>query len=146
MREPKPNSGELLQGTLDMLILKTLIRGPMHGYGVGALGGWGLWRDGIFHLRSGSRNRHPDGAGRSPWTGVGDAFEKRHAERARGTGGRVDSGMGIGARDAVLWMGSKGRGWNGVRGCAAVADWRSGARDCDTGRAGDPDRPGQGAA
>ena len=34
MREPKPNSGELLQGTLDMLILKTLIRGPMHGYGV----------------------------------------------------------------------------------------------------------------
>jgi len=34
MREPKPSSGELLQGTLDMLILKTLIRGPMHGYGV----------------------------------------------------------------------------------------------------------------
>src|SRR6516225_2647185 len=34
MREQKPNSGELLQGTLDMLILKTLIRGPMHGYAV----------------------------------------------------------------------------------------------------------------
>ena len=34
MREPTPNSGELLQGTLDMLILRTLIRGPMHGYGV----------------------------------------------------------------------------------------------------------------
>ncbi len=34
MREQKPSSGELLQGTLDMLILKTLIRGPMHGYGV----------------------------------------------------------------------------------------------------------------
>lgn len=34
MREPKPNSGELLQGTLDMLILKTLIRGTMHGYAV----------------------------------------------------------------------------------------------------------------
>ena len=34
MRESKPSSGELLQGTLDMLILKTLIRGPMHGYGV----------------------------------------------------------------------------------------------------------------
>jgi transcriptional regulator len=34
MREPKPNSGELLQGTLDMLILKTLIRGPLHGYAV----------------------------------------------------------------------------------------------------------------
>jgi len=27
-------SGDLLQGTLDMLILKTLIRGPMHGYAV----------------------------------------------------------------------------------------------------------------
>ena len=34
MREQKPSSGELLQGTLDMLILRTLIRGPMHGYGV----------------------------------------------------------------------------------------------------------------
>jgi PadR family transcriptional regulator PadR len=34
MREQKPNSGELLQGTLDMLILKTLFRGPMHGYAV----------------------------------------------------------------------------------------------------------------
>ena len=34
MREPKPSSGELLQRTLDMLILKTLIRGPMHGYAV----------------------------------------------------------------------------------------------------------------
>jgi transcriptional regulator len=27
---------ELLPGTLDMLILKTLTRGPMHGYGVAA--------------------------------------------------------------------------------------------------------------
>jgi transcriptional regulator len=34
MREQTPNSGELLQGTLDMLILKTLVRGPMHGYAV----------------------------------------------------------------------------------------------------------------
>src|SRR6516225_306966 len=34
MREQPPNSGDLLQGTLDMLILKTLIRGPMHGYAV----------------------------------------------------------------------------------------------------------------
>ena len=30
----KPDSGELLQGTLDMLILKTLNRGSMHGYAV----------------------------------------------------------------------------------------------------------------
>jgi transcriptional regulator len=27
-------SGELVQGTLDMLILKTLARGPLHGYGI----------------------------------------------------------------------------------------------------------------
>ncbi|HEX8141080.1 MAG TPA: PadR family transcriptional regulator [Pyrinomonadaceae bacterium] len=27
--------GDLLQGTLDMLILKALTHGPMHGYGVG---------------------------------------------------------------------------------------------------------------
>lgn len=27
-------TGELVQGTLDMLVLKTLIRGPMHGYGI----------------------------------------------------------------------------------------------------------------
>src|SRR5277367_7070626 len=26
--------GELVQGTLDMMILKTLCRGPMHGYGI----------------------------------------------------------------------------------------------------------------
>ena len=26
--------GELVQGTLDMLIMKTLKRGPMHGYGI----------------------------------------------------------------------------------------------------------------
>jgi len=28
------DSGELVQGTLDMMILKTLARGPMHGYGI----------------------------------------------------------------------------------------------------------------
>jgi len=30
----KPNRGELVQGTLDMLILKTLARGAMHGWGI----------------------------------------------------------------------------------------------------------------
>ena len=30
-REPE---GDLVQGTLDMLVLKTLDRGPMHGYGI----------------------------------------------------------------------------------------------------------------
>ena len=34
MREQKPNSGELLQGTLDMLILKTLSGGSLHGYAI----------------------------------------------------------------------------------------------------------------
>jgi PadR family transcriptional regulator, regulatory protein PadR len=32
--EDKIEAGELIQGTLDMLILKALIRGPMHGYAV----------------------------------------------------------------------------------------------------------------
>ena len=30
----KKRSGDILQGTLDMLVLKALIRGPMHGYAV----------------------------------------------------------------------------------------------------------------
>jgi PadR family transcriptional regulator len=30
----KKESGDLLQGTLDLLILKSLARGPMHGYAV----------------------------------------------------------------------------------------------------------------
>ncbi len=33
MGKEKPRS-ELLPGTLDMLILKTLTRGPLHGYGI----------------------------------------------------------------------------------------------------------------
>jgi PadR family transcriptional regulator PadR len=32
--ENKNETGELIQGTLEMLILKALIRGPMHGYAV----------------------------------------------------------------------------------------------------------------
>jgi transcriptional regulator len=34
MGEKNANPGDLLQGTLDMLILKTLIRGSMHGYAI----------------------------------------------------------------------------------------------------------------
>jgi PadR family transcriptional regulator, regulatory protein PadR len=34
MGSQKPSRGELVQGTLDMLILKTLTRGPQHGYGI----------------------------------------------------------------------------------------------------------------
>jgi PadR family transcriptional regulator, regulatory protein PadR len=32
--EGKGETGELIQGTLEMLILKALVRGPMHGYAV----------------------------------------------------------------------------------------------------------------
>jgi PadR family transcriptional regulator PadR len=32
--EDKIEAGELIQGTLEMLILKALVRGPMHGYAV----------------------------------------------------------------------------------------------------------------
>ena len=31
---PSPNPGELLQGTLDMLVLKTVALEPMHGWGI----------------------------------------------------------------------------------------------------------------
>ena len=34
MGSKKENQGELVQGTLDMLILKTLTRGQQHGYGI----------------------------------------------------------------------------------------------------------------
>lgn len=34
MRDKKENPGDLLQGTLDLLILKALAKGAMHGYGV----------------------------------------------------------------------------------------------------------------
>jgi transcriptional regulator len=30
----KPDRGELVQGTLDLLVLKTLARGAMHGWGI----------------------------------------------------------------------------------------------------------------
>ncbi len=32
--ERTPDTGELIQGTLEMLVLKSLVRGPLHGYGV----------------------------------------------------------------------------------------------------------------
>jgi PadR family transcriptional regulator PadR len=34
MKEKRENPGDLLQGTLDVLILKALAKGSMHGYGV----------------------------------------------------------------------------------------------------------------
>ena len=34
MGDDKNKSGEILHGTLDMLILKTLLRGPQHGYAI----------------------------------------------------------------------------------------------------------------
>ncbi|HTS28777.1 MAG TPA: PadR family transcriptional regulator [Bryobacteraceae bacterium] len=34
-RQNKPHQVELLQGTLDMLVLRTLLWGPQHGHGIG---------------------------------------------------------------------------------------------------------------
>ncbi len=34
MKEKKKEPGELIRDTLDMLILKTLVRGPKHGYAI----------------------------------------------------------------------------------------------------------------
>ncbi|MGC2618915.1 MAG: PadR family transcriptional regulator [Acidobacteriaceae bacterium] len=34
IREQQEEPGELIQGTLEMLVLKALARGPLHGYGV----------------------------------------------------------------------------------------------------------------
>ncbi len=34
MGQQKDDTGELIQGTLEMLVLKALLRGPLHGYGV----------------------------------------------------------------------------------------------------------------
>jgi transcriptional regulator len=33
-REDDAETGELIQGTLEMLVLKALVRGPLHGYAV----------------------------------------------------------------------------------------------------------------
>jgi PadR family transcriptional regulator, regulatory protein PadR len=33
-REEKSDTGDLIQGTLEMLVMKALVRGPLHGYGV----------------------------------------------------------------------------------------------------------------
>lgn len=33
-REEKPDSGDLIQGTLEMLVLKAVARGPLHGYAI----------------------------------------------------------------------------------------------------------------
>jgi PadR family transcriptional regulator PadR len=34
LREENADSGDLIQGTLEMLVLKALARGPLHGYAV----------------------------------------------------------------------------------------------------------------
>jgi PadR family transcriptional regulator len=52
MGQNQEKSGDLLQGTLDMLILKALARGPLHGYAVAEL----------IHLRSEDVLRVEEGA------------------------------------------------------------------------------------
>jgi PadR family transcriptional regulator, regulatory protein PadR len=34
LREEKTDSGDLIQGTLEMLVLKAVVRGPLHGYAI----------------------------------------------------------------------------------------------------------------
>jgi transcriptional regulator len=34
LREDKNDSGDLIQGTLEMLVLKAVVRGPLHGYAI----------------------------------------------------------------------------------------------------------------
>jgi DNA-binding PadR family transcriptional regulator len=35
MKRQTPERVDLLQGTLDLLVLRTLLLGPMHGHGIG---------------------------------------------------------------------------------------------------------------
>ena len=34
LKEEKTDSGDLIQGTLEMLVLKAVVRGPLHGYAI----------------------------------------------------------------------------------------------------------------
>jgi len=47
-----PNTTDLIQGTLDMLILKTLVLEPMHGYGIAAR--IEQMSKGVFRVNAGS--------------------------------------------------------------------------------------------
>ena len=49
---PSDRQSGLVQGTLDMLILKTLALEPMHGYGIGVR--LDQISDGVFHVNAGS--------------------------------------------------------------------------------------------
>jgi len=73
--QDQPNA--LVQGTLDMLILKTLALEPMHGYGIGAR--LAQISRGVFQVNAGSlfpafRRLERDGLIRSEW---------RHTENRR---------------------------------------------------------------
>lgn len=52
MSVSKAEPGEIVQGTLEMLILKTLVLEPMHGYGVGLR--IEQMSDGVFRVNAGS--------------------------------------------------------------------------------------------
>lgn len=67
---PKEKSSGLVQGTLDMLILKTLALEPMHGYGVGVR--IEQMSQGVFQVNGGSlfpalRRLERDGLIRGTW-------------------------------------------------------------------------------
>ena len=56
---------DLLQGTLDLLILKTLSWGPMHGYSVARL--IRERSDGAFLIEEGALTRHSTGSSARAW-------------------------------------------------------------------------------
>ena len=63
-------TGSLVQGTLDMLILKTLALEPMHGYGIGVR--IGQMSQGVFSVNAGSlfvalQRLHRAGLIRAEW-------------------------------------------------------------------------------
>ena len=67
-REPKPSG--IVQGTLHMLILKTLALEPLHGYGIGVR--LGQVSKGVFQVNAGSlfpalRRLERDGLIRGEW-------------------------------------------------------------------------------
>ena len=82
----QPNT--LVQGTLDMLILKTLALEPMHGYGIGAR--LGQISRGVFQVNAGSlfpafRRLERDGLIKSEWQQTENARRaKYYAITARG--------------------------------------------------------------
>jgi len=78
----KATAGEMLPGTLDMLILKTLSRGDMHGYAIVQFI-QGASRD-VLKVEEGALYRRSIASSARPAaSGVGDVREQRRAKYYR---------------------------------------------------------------